>query len=166
MTIHLSELIDAAQAQLALENDIDECEQRLKRKKEEHRKLSQEILPNMMAEIGLESFTLPGGYKVQIDNMVFAKLPANPYEAFTWLRTNDMDGVIKTQIVLNYGKGEDAKVEAIQEMLAGLGESPEVKSTIHHMTLKALVREQIEKGTGIPLEAFGAGTIRTSVIKE
>lgn len=166
MTIRLSELIDAAQAQLAIEKYIEETEARLKDKKESLRKLSQETLPNMMAEIGLESFTLPGGYKVNIDNIVYAKLPTNPYEAFTWLRTNDMDGVIKTQLILNYGKGEDDKVEAIKEALAQLGEQPEVKSTIHHMTLKALVKEQIENGTGIPLEAFGAGTIRTSVIRE
>ena len=164
--ISLEDLVKVANQQLALESQIEECEQELKDKNEMLRKISKEILPNMMAEIGIESSTLPGGYKVGIDNVVFAKLPPNPYEAFEWLRKHNMDGVIKTQVILNYGKGEDKKVEAIQEMLTKLGETPEVKSNIHHMTLKALVKEQIEKGTDIPLDAFCAGTVRTSVISE
>lgn len=164
--VHLSELVDAGNAQLTLEKDINECETRLKRKKEELRKLSTEVIPNMMTEVGLESFTLPGGKKVGIANVVYAKLPENPYNAFTWLRKHNMDGVIKTNLTLEFGTGEDEKVEAVQDLLAQVGYSPIVKSTIHHMTLKALVREQIEKGTDIPLKDFGAGTVRTSVIKE
>lgn len=166
MTIQLSELVDAANAQLTLENDIAECEERLKRKKEEHRRLSTEVIPNMMSEVGLESLTLPGGMKLGISDVVYAKLPDNPYKAFQWLRINNMDGVIKTSLTLDFGKGEDDKVQAVQEMLAQVGYTPNVKSTIHHMTLRALVKEQLTKGTDIPLEDFGAGTVRTSVIKE
>lgn len=166
MNITLATLVDAGNAQVALEEYITNLEVNLKAKNEALRKLSQETLPNMMAEIGLESFTLPGGYTVTIDNKVYAKLPEDTFAAFEWLRENNMDGIIKTQLFIDFGKGEDTRLQEIQDLLVEAGVCPTVKSTIHHMTLKATVREQIEKGTGIPLDDFGAGTIRTSVIKK
>lgn len=161
----LIDLVDAGNAQVSLEECVEKLEQQLKDKQEQLRTLSQVTLPNMMAEVGLVSFTLPNGRTIEIKDVVYAKLPKDPYNAFTWLRTKGMDGVIKTQLVLNYGKGDDQKLQAIQEALAQMGEVPVVTSTIHHMTLKALVKEQIEKGADIPLEDFGAGTLKTAVIK-
>lgn len=161
----LIDLVDAGNAQVSLEDCVEKLEQQLKDKQEQLRKLSQETLPNMMAEVGLASFKLPNGRSIEIKDVVYAKLPEDSYTAFSWLRTKGMDGVIKTQVVLNYGKGDDHKLQAIQEALAQMGEVPVVKSTIHHMTLRALVKEQIEKGSDIPLEAFGAGTLRTAVVK-
>lgn len=164
MTISLSTIVDVANAQVGLENSIEELELTLDRKKEELRKIATETLPNMMKEIGLESVTLPGGKVIKIADVVYAKLPDNATQAFDWLREKDMDGVIKTQVTLNFGKGEDEQLLELESMLREAGWVPNVKSTIHHMTLKALVKEQILKGSGIPLEAFGAGIIPTSVV--
>lgn len=162
----LAELVDAGEAQSSLERRIVLHETALKKMNEDLRVLSTETLPNMMAEVGLESFTLLDGSKIEIANKVYAKLPEDNYAAFTWLREQGMDGVIKTQVVLDFGKGDDSEVEKVREVLQEMGLIPMVKSTVHHMTLKALVREQIEKGNPIPLDAFGAGSIRTSVIKK
>jgi hypothetical protein len=164
--ITLSELVDAGSAQVSLENRIKLLEDELSERQEQLRKLSEETLPNMMAEVGLESFTLLDGRKIEIANRYYAKLPADSYAAFTWLREQGMDGVIKTQVVMDFGKGDDEMVQRIQDVLVEMGITPTVKSTVHHMTLKALVKEQVEKGNPIPLDAFGAGSIRTSVIKK
>lgn len=164
--ITLQDLVDAGNSQVQLKNTIELYEKRLSEKKEEYRKLSEETLPNMMAEVGLESFTLPEGYKISIADKYYAKLPEDCYHAFQWLRDNNMDGVIKTEVTLNFGKGEDEIVQKVQEVLSQMGLVPNVKSNVHHMTLRALVREQIEKGANIPLEAFGAGLIRTSVVSK
>jgi hypothetical protein len=163
--VSLKDLVVAGLEQTHLEDLVSELEEQLKQAKDKLCLQSTMILPNMMAEVGLESFTLPGGRKISIENKVYAKLPADTYNAFSWLREHGMDGVIKTQVVLDFGTGEDDKVHAAQDALMAMGLVPMVKSTIHHMTLKALVKEQLEKGTGIPLDDFGAGTIRTSVVK-
>lgn len=163
--VTLQDLVVAGIEQTRLEDSVAFLEASLKTAKDKLCLQSTMIIPNMMAEVGLESFTLPGGRKIAIENKVYAKLPADTYGAFTWLREHGMDGVIKTQVVLDFGKGEDDKAQATQDALMAMGLVPMVKSTIHHMTLKALVKEQIEKGTGIPLDDFGAGTIRTSVVK-
>ena len=163
--VTLQDLVAAGIKQVWLEDLVSSLEEELKETKDKLCLQSTMIIPNMMAEVGLESFTLPGGRKIAIENKVYAKLPADTYNAFSWLREHDMDGVIKTQVVLDFSKGEDDKVQIVQDALMSMGLVPMVKSTIHHMTLKALVKEQIEKGTGIPLDDFGAGTIRTSVVK-
>lgn len=164
--ITLAELVDAGEAQVRLEKYIKQHEEKLVQLKEEHRKLSQETLPNMMAEIGLMSFKLADGSEIGIADMYYAKLPEDNYAAFSWLRENNMDGVIKTQVTLDFGKGDDERVQEVQKVLQELGLIPTVKSTIHHMTLKALVKEQLTKGAPIPLDAFGAGSFRASVVKK
>lgn len=164
--IQLSELVDAGEAQVAIENYIAVLEKQLKEKQEQLRVLSIETIPNMMAEVGLTSFTLSNGKQIGIAEKYYAKLPEDSYAAFTWLRSKDMDGVIKTQVTMDFGKGDDEQVQHLQDVLVGMGLIPTVKSTIHHMTLKALVKEQVEKGNDIPLDAFGAGSFRQSVIKK
>jgi len=164
--ITLSDLIDAGESQVSLEKSIAMHEEALSTRKEEHRKLTQETLPNMMAEIGLMSFRLANGKEIGITDQYYAKLPEDNYAAFTWLREKGMDGVIKTQIILDFSKGDDELVQQIQDELALRGLIPTVKSTIHHMTLKALVKEQVERGNDIPLDAFGAGSFRQSIVKK
>ena len=164
-TVTLKDLVIAGEHQVYLEDLVTTLEAELKEAKEKLVLQSTMTLPNMMAEVGLDSFTLAGGRKIEIANVVYAKLPNDTYNAFEWLRTKNMDGVIKTQIILDVGKGEQERLKRIQDMLQEVGETPIIKSTIHHMTLKALVKEQIEKGSGIPLEDFGAGLTRTSVVK-
>lgn len=164
--ITLRELVDAGEAQVGLEKLIDKIEKDLKHNQELLRKLSVETIPSMMAEVGVNSITLTDGSKIEINDRVYAKLPEDNYAAFTWLREKGMDGVIKTQVTIDIGKGEDDKLREIEELLQAAGITPTVKSTIHHMTLKALVKEQLEKGTGIPLDDFGAGSFRVSVIKK
>ena len=164
--IHLLELVDAGNAQVHLENCIAKMEEQLKDKQEQLRKLSIETIPNMMAEIGISEITLTGGQKIGVVDRYYAKLPEDNYAAFTWLRTNNMDGIIKTQVTIDIGKGEDDKLREIETILQAAGVIPTVKSTVHHMTLKALVKEQVEKGNSIPLDDFGAGSFRVSVIKK
>jgi hypothetical protein len=163
--VTLKDLVIAGEKQVQLEDLVDSLEAELKEAKEKLVLQSTMVLPNMMAEVGLDSFTLASGRKIEIANVVYAKLPNDTYNAFEWLRTKNMDGVIKTQIILDVGKGEQERLKRIQDILQEVGETPIIKSTIHHMTLKALVKEQIEKGSGIPLEDFGAGLTRTSVVK-
>jgi hypothetical protein len=164
--VTLQDLVDAGNSQVHLENMIERLDEQLSIRREELRKLSEETIPNMMAEVGIESFTLPDGYKISIANKYYAKLPEDSYNAFKWLREHNMDGVIKTEVTLNFGKGEDEIVQKVQEVLSEMGLVPNVKSNVHHMTLKALVREQMEKGNEIPLDDFGAGLIRISVVKK
>lgn len=165
--IQLKDLIAAAKHQQELEGSIAEMEQVLKAKKERHRKQSQEIVPNMMAELEINSFELDNGYKVSIKDSYFASIPeANLYACFEWLRGNGLDGIIKTVVAANFGKGEDKEAQKVLDLLTEAGVVADVKSTIHPQTLKAFVKERITKGLEFDLELFGASVVKTTVISK
>lgn len=164
--ITLGMLVDAGEAQVALEQNIAKIEKDLKEKQERLRKLSVETIPGMMVEVGVNSITLTDGSKIEVVDKWWAALPSDSYAAFTWLRENNMDGIIKNQIFVDFGKGEDELMLKVQEVLQEAGVLPVTKSTIHHMTLKAFVKEQVGKGVSINLDDFGAGSFRVSVIKK
>ncbi len=162
--VTLQDLIVAAELQLKLQQDVEGLELSLKQTKEALRSQSQEIIPNMMTEVGIETLTLAGGYSVSIKDEYYAKIPENSDDAFDWLRQNNYDGIIKTQVVADFGKGEDEKANEAIQVLTELGIFTKSNSFVHPQTLKAFVKEQLTKGSDLPLEAFGAGSVKTSVI--
>lgn len=165
--LQLKDLIAAAKHQQYLETQIEEAEIRLKDLKKMQRRQSQEIMPNMMAELEIESFTLDNGYKVSIKDTYFASIPeANLYACFEWLRGNGLDGIIKTVVAANFGKGEDQEAQKVLDMLTEAGIVADVKSTIHPQTLKSFVKERITKGLEFDLDLFGATVMKTTVISK
>lgn len=165
--IQLKDLVAAAKHQQNLEVSISNVEAELKSLKEAQRKQSQEIVPNMMAELEIESFTLDNGYKVSIKDTYFASIPeANLYACFEWLRQSGLDGIIKTVVAANFGKGEDQEAQKVLDLLTEAGVVADVKSTIHPQTLKSFVKERITKGLEFDLDLFGASVVKTTVISK
>lgn len=132
------------------------------------RKIQEVELPAAMAEVGMSEFKLLDGTKITIKNEVYCSIPKEGdarFRAFSWLRENDLDGVIKNIISLQFGKGEDdAAVEAVQ-VLRAQGYEPQQDMNVHPQTLKALIKEQLNKGVAVPLDAFGAYTVNKSKIE-
>lgn len=153
----MAAIAELAERQVTIEAWIESVEEKLKTAKENLRKIAEVALPNAMAEIGMSEFKLTNGTKITIKNEVYASIPKeNPGPAYSWLRDKGLDGIIKNEIICRFGKGEDEAAHKAAEALAELGYQPEQKQTIHPSTLKAFVKEQMEKGVDIPLEAFGA----------
>ena len=165
--IQLTDLILAAKHQQFLENRIAEYEAMLKDFKEMQRRQSQEIVPNMMAELEINSFELDNGYKVSVKDSYYASIPPdNMYACFEWLRASGLDGIIKTVVAANFGKGEDQEAQKVLDLLTEAGVVADVKSTIHPQTLKAFVKERITKGLEFDLDLFGASVVKTTVISK
>lgn len=164
--IGLNDLVLAAKYQQTLEQEVFELEESLKRKKETLSRQSSEIVPNMMIELGISEFKLDNGYKVSVRDDYVAKLPAEDWRAFEWLRQNGLDGIIKSQITVNYGKGEDEMAKRLMDWMSEQGIPAMQKTTIHPQTLKAFVKERISQGRDLPLEFFGAQVLKKTVISK
>ena len=163
--VSITDLVTAAKVQQRLEEEILQLEEALGQAKKTWTKQAQEIIPNMMAELEIANFELADGYKISIKDKIQAKIPENMFaDAIIWLREHDLDGIVKSQVSVDFGKGQDEELQALVTKLEAFGIAPRVKYDIHHMTLKAFVKEQLEKGTGIPLEVFGAFVVRESTI--
>ena len=63
------------QQQLVMETEIEVAEVDLQNKKEKLRKLSEEIIPARMTELGMSSTTMVDGSKVDVVENIYVSIP-------------------------------------------------------------------------------------------
>ena len=147
------------------QQQIEETENYLKGLKEEKQRIAFEQIPMLMDEMGIELIDVDGAI-VKLKSFVSASIPADrKQEAFNWHREHGHEGIIKNEIVVSFGKGEDNVAGDVMYQLEEKGFHPEQKTHIHSMTLKGFIREQVEKGNNIDLDLFGAFVGRTAEVK-
>jgi hypothetical protein len=98
---------------------------------------------------------LKDGEAVEIKKIYGASIPKDQQEAaFTWLRNNGLGDVIKNDITVTFGRGEDNKAATYADLAKSQGFEPVQKIGVNPMTLKALVRERLENNQDVPEELF------------
>jgi hypothetical protein len=138
-----------------LEDQMLNMEKDLKKLKEEADKIGSEIIPNLLAEQGLSSLKLADGSSIDIRKSYNCTIKKDQVEsAFKWLRDNGLGDLIKNEVAVQFGKGEDNKAEQLLGLAVREGYEPSQKQKVEPMTLKALYRERIEAGLDMPSEIF------------
>jgi hypothetical protein len=147
------------------QQQIDDAEEHLKALKKEKQRIAFEQIPMLMDEMGIERVDVDGA-TVQLKPFVSASIPADrKQEAFNWLREHGLDDIIKNDIIVSFGRGQDNMAGDVMYDLEQKGFHPEQKTHIHAMTLKAFVKERVENGLPIDLDMFGAFVARTADVK-
>ena len=109
----------------------------------------------MMEEMHITKLKLKDGESVEIKKIYGASIPQQHQEAaFTWLRDNDLGDIIKNDITVTFGRGEDNKASEYANLAQGQGYEPVQKIGVHPQTLKAVVRERLESGREMPSDLF------------
>ena len=141
---------------LDVQKEVSELEDKLKKKKEEELKLSEQDIPNLMQKAGVAALKLTDGSSVEIKPYYGARIPASRTdEAFDWLRENNYGDLIKNNVTLTFGRNEDNVAKTLVDELRQKGHNVKQAEKVEPMTLKAFVREQIEKGKDVPADLFG-----------
>ena len=149
------QLTDKVQQLKNLEDEIRNAEEGVKKLKEQARIISELEIPSMMKEMNITKLKLSDGESVEVGKFYSASIPAEKQdEAFTWLRNNGLGDVIKNDITVTFGRGEDNKAAEYAVLARGQGFEPIQKIGVHAQTLKALVRERIEAGLDVPSDLF------------
>lgn len=144
---------------------IAASEEYLKGLKAEKQRMATEQIPMLMDQMGIERLDVDGA-TVQLKPFVSASIPADRrQEAYAWLREHGLDDIIKNDVTVSFGRGEDNLAGDVMYDLEQKGYHPEKKTHIHSMTLKAFVKERVEKGLPIDLDMFGAYVARTADVK-
>jgi len=135
---------------------VANLEEQLKTVKDKERELSEEKIPNKMHELGYNKIELKTGEKLEIKPFYAAKIPSERVqEAFQWLRDNGQGDLIKNNVSLTFGRSQDNEAKSLVDELKSKGYNVNQVEKVEPMTLKAFVREQIEKGQNIPSDLFG-----------
>ena len=138
-----------------LEDEIENAEESLSKLKEKARYISNVEVPQMMEEMHITKLKLKDGESVEIKKIYGASItPDNQEQAFTWLRNNGLGDIIKNDVTVTFGRGEDNKAADYAVLARGQGYEPVQKIGVHPQTLKAVVRERLESGQEMPSDLF------------
>lgn len=142
----------------AMKRDLQEAETALRRTETED-------LPELMRELELSALTLPDGTVVSITDEISCGISAErAFDAHRWLSENGFGGLIKTAVVVEFGRDEREEAEALAVQLEA--HHPQVAEKVHPATLKAFLKEQLAKGTAVPFDLFGIHPYSKATIKK
>lgn len=166
MGINLDEIVALAVAQLRQQALVDDLENSLAEQKAILRRISEEDLPQAMAEARLSTFKLETGQMVSVKKDFSVGIPAGRRdEAYNWLEGRGFGGLIKTKVITEYGKGELEKAQKLAIELMKKKLNVVLARDVHWQTLKAFVNEQIRAGKAVPMEMFGAVAVNKATVE-
>ena len=149
-----------------LQEDVDRTEEEAKHFKKALYKVTDELLPEALEELNLQKFTLKDGSEISVKPIYAASIPKDRRdEAYDWLREHGDGDIIKNNVTITFGKGEDQDAQAFMLMCGNQGFTPQQAEKIEPMTLKAWLREKVEAGDPVPLDLFGAFISQRASIK-
>ena len=139
------------------EDKIAALEQQLKDTKAEAEEIGSRVIPELLAEQGLSEIKLSDGSKVSVKREYRASVPADELKrqvALQWLRDQNYGDLIKNNVSVSFGSGEDNKAQQLLNLAAENGFEPQQKSDVAWNTLSAMYREREQSGLDMPSECF------------
>ena len=165
-TDEVKEISEACNKLTSQNQKVETIQKSLKEAEEESRRLSEEVIPTLMQQAGVSSIKLDNGTSVEVSPYYYAKISEDrKAEAFQWLRENDHGDLIKNNVSVSFGKGEDSNAVNLKTELESKGLVVDQKQDVHWQTLRGFVKEQIEKNKTLPSETFGLYIANRTKIK-
>ena len=161
-----SDVKDVGEACNELSNvrqSIADKEAEVKKLKEREFQLENEVIPSMVETAGVKSLTLIDGSKVSVKDQLRANITMeNEDYCFSRLQELGLDDVIKNEVKLTFGRGQDSDASNLMTELQDRGLYPSNKKAVPWNTLSKLLEEQIAKGsmTSVDQEKFGVYTFK------
>ena len=140
-----------------IEDEIARSEEMLKNLKTMADDIGSRVIPELLAEQGLTSIKLSDGSSVTVKREYRCTLPKDEdrrESAHKWLRDQGLGDIIKNNVSVTFGKGEDDKAQQLLDLAASNGFQPQQKSDVAWNTLTALFQERVESGLDMPSDIF------------
>jgi hypothetical protein len=140
-----------------IEDEISRTEEKLKDLKTTADDIGSRVIPELLAEQGLSSIKLSDGSSVTVKREYRCTLPKEDDRrelAYNWLRDQNLGDIIKNNVSVTFGRGEDNKAQQLLDLAASNGFNPQQKSDVAWNTLTALFQERVESGLDMPSDVF------------
>src|SRR6056300_180862 len=152
----IKSISDQCQKLSGLQLQIEQREEEISKLKSQARDLEERTIPDMMQEAGVSLLKLKDGSTVEVKPFYAAKIPESRIEeAFSWLRGNGHEDLIKNTVTASFNRGQDNQVSELIKVCEENGFAYNKKEKVEPMTLKAFVKEQVETGKELPFDLFG-----------
>ena len=155
--VEVTKLADECQKLKDTEDMIKSAEKHLQDLKAKADDIGSRVIPELLGEQGLTSLKLADGSAVTVKKEYRCTLPKDTTkreQCYKWLRDNKLEDIIKNNVSVTFGRGEDDKAQQLLDLAVENGFEPQQKSDVSWNTLTALFRERIESGLDMPSEVF------------
>ena len=153
--IDTSELSEAIEKLKSIGAQVSEAESKLKELKEQEKYINNFTIPEIMNKLNLSTVKLKDGSELSIKKVYSATIKADKKaEAIQWLRNNGLGDIVKNEITVNFGQGEENKAVAYVTLAKGQGYEPSQKEAVHPSTLKVTMEDWKSKGNEVPEDLF------------
>ena len=156
-SVEVTNLADECQKLKDTEDMIKSAEKHLQDLKAKADDIGSRVIPELLAEQGLTSIKLADGSSVSVKKEYRCTLPKDDSrreQCYKWLRDNQLGDIIKNNVSVTFGRGEDDKAQQLLDLAVANGFEPSQKSDVSWNTLTALFRERIESGLDMPSDVF------------
>ena len=148
----LSEQIEKLQS---ISAQILSTEAGLKELKEQEKYINNFTIPELMEKMNLSTLKLKDGSELSVKKIYSATIKADKKaEAIQWLRNNGLGDIVKNEITVNFGQGEENKAAEYANLAKESGYEPSQKEAVHAMTLKVTMEDWKNKGNEVPEDLF------------
>ena len=162
----LESIADLCTKQIQLEKEIQKLEDEISWKKGKLREISYELIPEALAERNLSELKLSDGSSVTVKKVYGASITKGKEgEALQWLRENGFEDLIKNDVTVSFGRGEDNKAGDFRGLAEAQGFMPSQRMAVHPSTLRAFYRERVEAGQDLPPDIFNTFSGQQTKIK-
>lgn len=163
----ISELSAMVKELVRIRQMLEDLEESRKELAKQELRLSGELIPSKMDELGVSSLTV-NERKVTCKPFYSAKIkPESEPQAFDWLEESGHGDVIKGELIVPYRRPDRELALSIKQYIRDTYEiEANVKLGVHHSTLRALARELVEdEGVVPPPDLFDMFIGRQTIIK-
>lgn len=150
-----TELSEQIEKLNSVNTQIFNAEKNLKELKEQEKKLNNFVIPEIMEKMNLSTLKLKDGSELSIKKVYSATMKADKKaDCIQWLRNNGLGDIVKNEITVNFGQGEENKAAEYATLAKGQGYEPSQKEAVHAMTLKVTMEDWKNKGNEVPEDLF------------
>ena len=152
-----TELSEAIEQLKSVGAQVLAAELKLKELKSQHDYISGFTIPQLMDKMNLKTLKLKDGSELSVKNRFFASIKADKKaEAIQWLRDNGLGDIVKNNITVTFGQGEDNKAVEYAGLAREQGFEPTQDEKVHSASLSVVMKEFKDKGQDIPTDLFSS----------
>ena len=141
----------------SVQDRIKSLEDQIKDLKEDEKYFSCVVIPKLMEDMNLSSLKLKDGSELSVKQIYSASIKADKkVQALNWLRENGLGDIVKNNITVTFGQGEDNKAVEYAGLAREQGFEPTQDEKVHSASLSVVMKEIKDKGQDIPSDLFSS----------
>jgi hypothetical protein len=154
-SVNAEELTEALEQFKSVSAQVKAAEIKLKELKEQEKYISEHTIPDIMEKMNLSTLKLKDGSELAVKKVYSATIKADKkVEAIQWLRDNGLGDIVKNNISVAFGQGEENKAMAYATLAKESGYEPSQTEKVEPQTLRVTMEDWKNKGNDVPKDLF------------